>query len=174
MDVAATPPGAEIWTTTALILIAIGIACAIGVIRWGTAMRRRRKKAIDESALHAGPADQADQAATDAPEAPSPAPVPAPAPAPQPLAAPAAQPIGDAPALTQIKGLGPKAATQLTALGITGIDQLAALGPAEAAAIDRQMGALAGRLERDRWIEQARLLAAGDRAGFEAAFGKLG
>ena len=27
---------------------------------------------------------------------------------------------------------------------------------------------------RDRWIEQAKLLSAGDRAGYEAAFGKLG
>jgi len=26
---------------------------------------------------------------------------------------------------------------------------------------------------RDRWIEQSRLLAAGDKPGFEAVFGKL-
>jgi hypothetical protein len=29
-------------------------------------------------------------------------------------------------------------------------------------------------MARDRWIEQAQLLAAGDRAGYEATFGKLG
>jgi hypothetical protein len=29
-------------------------------------------------------------------------------------------------------------------------------------------------MERDRWREQARFLAQGDRAGYEAQFGKLG
>jgi predicted flap endonuclease-1-like 5' DNA nuclease len=36
------------------------------------------------------------------------------------------------------------------------------------------MGAFQGRIARDRWIEQARYLAADDVAGFEAVFGKLG
>ena len=37
----------------------------------------------------------------------------------------------------------------------------------------RQLGAFAGRPQRDQWIEQARLLAAGDTAGYESRFGKL-
>ena len=35
------------------------------------------------------------------------------------------------------------------------------------------MGPFTGRMARDRWIEQARLLSAGDQAGFEAKFGRL-
>jgi predicted flap endonuclease-1-like 5' DNA nuclease len=82
---------------------------------------------------------------------------------------------GPAPArpLTALKGVGPKVAERLGALGVTGIDQLAALSPEEAAALDAQLGAFQGRMARDRWVEQARLLAAGDTAGYEAAFGKL-
>ena len=76
--------------------------------------------------------------------------------------------------LTTIKGLGPKAASQLAALGITRFSQLAALGTEQVATVDAAMGPLQGRITRDKWVEQARLLAAGDRAGFEAAFGKIG
>ncbi len=76
--------------------------------------------------------------------------------------------------LTRIKGLGPKAAGQLKLLGITRFAQLGALGGAESAALDEQMGVFRGRLERDRWIEQARYLARGDTATFEKEFGKLG
>jgi predicted flap endonuclease-1-like 5' DNA nuclease len=76
--------------------------------------------------------------------------------------------------LTRIKGLGPKAATQLKLLGITRYAQLGALGPAECAALDEQMGVFRGRLDRDRWVEQARYLGRGDTATFEREFGKLG
>ena len=76
--------------------------------------------------------------------------------------------------LTRIKGLGPKAAAQLKLLGITRFVQLGALGMAESAALDEQMGVFRGRLERDRWIEQARYLARGDTTTFEKEFGKLG
>ena len=111
--------------------------------------------------------------------APAPAPiavpVAAPAPAPTPVtapAAPAAAPIASD--LTQIKGLGPKLAATLADLGITRVEQIAALSPDAAAALDAQLGVFKGRMMRDRWIEQATLLSAGDRAGYEAAFGKLG
>ena len=76
--------------------------------------------------------------------------------------------------LTRIKGLGPQAAAQLKLLGITRFAQLGALGTAESAALDEQMGVFRGRLERDRWIEQARYLARGDTTTFEKEFGKLG
>ncbi len=48
------------------------------------------------------------------------------------------------------------------------------VGSYEAAQLDAQLGAFQGRMERDRWREQARFLAQGDRAGYEAQFGKLG
>lgn len=75
--------------------------------------------------------------------------------------------------VTQLKGLGPKVAAQLGALGVATIGQMAALSESEAQRIDAQLGNFTGRMGRDRWIEQARLLAAGDKAGFEAVFGKL-
>ena len=43
----------------------------------------------------------------------------------------------------------------------------------DAAALDAKLGTFSGRMGRDRWLEQARFLAAGDKAGFEAVFGKL-
>ncbi|WP_375272972.1 hypothetical protein [Sphingomonas sp.] len=76
--------------------------------------------------------------------------------------------------ITQLKGLGPKIAARLGELGITQVDQLAWLDDQEAADLDAQLGAFQGRMERDRWREQARFLAQGDRAGYEAQFGKLG
>ncbi|GGB29229.1 hypothetical protein GCM10011380_18410 [Sphingomonas metalli] len=75
--------------------------------------------------------------------------------------------------ITQLKGLGPKLADRLAGLGITTVGQMAALTDDEAAALDAQLGPFAGRMARDRWIEQSRFLAAGDRAGFEAVFGRL-
>lgn len=86
-----------------------------------------------------------------------------------PVSAPA---FADSP-VTQLKGLGPKVATQLSALGVTTVGQMATLSESEAQSIDAQLGNFTGRMGRDRWIEQARLLAAGDKAGFEAIFGKL-
>jgi predicted flap endonuclease-1-like 5' DNA nuclease len=76
--------------------------------------------------------------------------------------------------LTALKGLGPKAAAQLNALGITHFKQIAALSPQDVSAIDARMGNFKGRIARDKWVEQASHLASGDRAGFEAKFGKLG
>ena len=81
---------------------------------------------------------------------------------------------GPADPLTQIKGLGPKAQAQLNDLGIRRYDQLAKLDDAQVAAVDAGMGAFKGRMLKDKWVEQAQHLAAGDKAGFEAKFGKLG
>jgi predicted flap endonuclease-1-like 5' DNA nuclease len=76
--------------------------------------------------------------------------------------------------LTRMKGLGPKARATLAGLGVTRYAQIAAWGDADIARIDAEMGAFKGRIVRDRWVEQARYLAADDVAGFEAVFGKLG
>jgi predicted flap endonuclease-1-like 5' DNA nuclease len=75
--------------------------------------------------------------------------------------------------LTRIKGLGPKLADQLHALGVTSFAQIAAWDDAEIDRIDARLGRFQGRIRRDDWPAQARLLAAGDTAGYEAKFGRL-
>lgn len=122
----------------------------------------------DEPIAAAAPLD-ANPAATaaDAPLAPNAASFDEPDPASAAASSPADGPV------TQLKGLGPKVATRLAELGITRVGQIAALDEDSEQALDAQLGAFSGRMVRDRWIEQARFLAAGDRAGFEAVFGKL-
>jgi predicted flap endonuclease-1-like 5' DNA nuclease len=73
-----------------------------------------------------------------------------------------------------LKGVGPRLAALLAQYGITRFDQLAGLRKTEIALLDARLGAFAGRIERDRLVEQACYLARDDRDGFEAKFGKLG
>jgi predicted flap endonuclease-1-like 5' DNA nuclease len=75
--------------------------------------------------------------------------------------------------LTRIKGVGPKLAAMLHRLGVTGFEDIAAWDDATIDRIDAQLGQFAGRIRRDKWVEQARLLTAGDTTGFEDKFGKL-
>jgi len=75
--------------------------------------------------------------------------------------------------LTRIKGLGPKLAALLGPLGVTSFAQIAEWDDAEIDRIDAQLGAFAGRIRRDNWVEQAKLLESGDTAAYEAKFGKL-
>lgn len=90
------------------------------------------------------------------------APTPAPAPA-----------TGEADDLLLLKGVGPKLNALLKELGITRFAQIAAWTDADIAAIDAKLGTFKGRPVRDHWIDQAKYLAAGDVAGFEAKYGKL-
>lgn len=75
--------------------------------------------------------------------------------------------------LRKIKGLGPKLVTLLNSLGITRIDQIASWSEEDIDRIDPQLGAFSGRIRRDNWVEQAKLLSGGDTAAYEAKFGKL-
>jgi predicted flap endonuclease-1-like 5' DNA nuclease len=75
--------------------------------------------------------------------------------------------------LTRIKGLGPKLVDQLRALGVTSFAQIAAWDDADIDRVDAQLGRFQGRIRRDDWPAQAKLLAAEDTAGYEAKFGKL-
>lgn len=134
----------------------------------------RAKDVLDEGAERA----QRNQALIDAAPAavkaaPEPAPAPEPMPEPVPAPAPAPAPVA-ADDLSRIKGIGPKLVTLLGELGVTSFAQIAAWEAADVAHIDGQLGRFAGRITRDQWIEQAKLLAAADEAGFAERFGKNG
>lgn len=121
------------------------------------------------------------------PAAPVVVPVEAEAPATAPIAPvavdPAPEPVPVSPAVTaapeseddllRLKGVGPKLRTLLIELGITRFAQIAAWTDTDLAAIDAKLGNFKGRPVRDQWIDQAKYLAAGDIAGFEAKYGKL-
>lgn len=75
--------------------------------------------------------------------------------------------------LGRLKGVGPKLVALLGTLGVTRYDQIAAWSEADIDRVDAQLGPFQGRIRRDDWVEQARLLAGGDTAAYEARFGKL-
>lgn len=98
-----------------------------------------------------------------------------PAPAPAAPADPApATPASSADDLTRIKGVGPKLVAVLGELGVTTYAQIAGWSEADVQRIDAQLGRFQGRITRDRWIEQARLLANGDEAQFMEKYGRTG
>lgn len=163
---------------------AFALALAIGLlVAWwlfgrssrGGRVRHHAPDVLDEGAAPA----QRNQALIDAPSAATVAVTPPPAAeiiggvgeAVALAASPA--PDGEADDLRRIKGIGPKLVTLLATLGVTRFDQIAAWTDADIDGIDAQLGTFAGRIRRDNWVEQAKYLAAGDVAGFEAQFGKL-
>ena len=183
-------------TTLILALLALFAVVVIFGIFWGASLKRQRVTGEKQLIANREAAEKGASGSTGMPPvAPAPPPLAdeplvAAAPfdaspatlaadlAPEP-AAPAEAPVpvamaATASGLTQLKGLGPKLAATLAELGFTRIDQIAALTPAEAEDLDARLGAFQGRMARDRWIEQAKLLSAGDTAGYEAEFGKLG
>ncbi|HOB13703.1 MAG TPA: hypothetical protein PKN09_05625 [Novosphingobium sp.] len=128
---------------------------------------------VVEEAEAAAPPPPPEPAAPPPAPAEMPAPEPAPTPVPEPEPAPpAAEPAG-ADDLSRIKGLGPKLQALLPQLGITTFAQIAALTDADLTDLDTKLGPFAGRPAKDSWVEQAKLLAAGDVAGFEERFGKV-
>lgn len=123
------------------------------------------------------------------PEAPVSAPVqrhaaPAPAPAPPSAPTPAAAPVtvapeaGSKPAtldapqggaaddLKKIKGVGPKLEAMLHGMGFYHFDQIANWTAEEVAWVDENLEGFKGRVSRDGWVEQAKLLAAGGETEF--------
>ena len=75
--------------------------------------------------------------------------------------------------LCMLKGVGPKFAAALHGLGFDRFEQIAGLTPTELERLDAQLGTFAGRITRDRIVEQADYLARNDIDGFEQRFGKL-
>lgn len=133
------------------------------------AVAKRNQALIDTPPVAASvPAAPPEPAAEPAPPPPPPSEV-SPAPAPAVTEAPAPQSGDD---LTRIKGLGPKLATILAEQGITSFDQIAGWSEADIARVDASLGRFEGRITRDNWVEQARMLSAGDMTAYEAKFGR--
>jgi predicted flap endonuclease-1-like 5' DNA nuclease len=65
--------------------------------------------------------------------------------------------------LSKIKGVGPKSQEKLHALGVFHYDQIAAWTPEQARWIGGALG-VPGRVERGRWVAQAKSLASGKQA----------
>lgn len=84
-----------------------------------------------------------------------------------PKIAPAVGPSDD---LTKINGIGPKLNDLCQSLGVRRFDQIATWGAAEIAEVDQYLK-IKGRIDRDNWVDQAKLLAVGDEEGWKAAFG---
>lgn len=177
------PP--EFTTYLPLILIALAV---LAVAIWALLRANRKARVIEDGSAPALGRDVLDegaapaarnQALIDAPRAVenvAASPLAAteaepstPAPDPAPLPTPAS---GDD--LTRIKGLGPKIAALLAELGVTQFDHVAAWSPEDIERIDAQLGRFAGRITRDQWVEQAKLLSEGDEKGFAAQYGNNG
>lgn len=69
--------------------------------------------------------------------------------------------------LKQLKGVGPKLEGVLNGLGFWHFDQIAKWGADEIAWVDDQLS-FKGRIERDGWVEQAKILADGGETAFSS------
>jgi predicted flap endonuclease-1-like 5' DNA nuclease len=118
--------------------------------------------------------------------APAPAPAAKPTPAPKPApakaaeeTAPAAEPAeadkpqgltaardGQADNLKEIKGVGPKLEKLLNSMGYYHFDQIAAWTDKEVAWVDENLQGFKGRVSRDNWVDQAKILASGGETEF--------
>lgn len=76
--------------------------------------------------------------------------------------------------LELLKGVGPKLNGLLKSLGVTTFDQVANWKAADISDVDSKLGSFAGRITRDNWVDQAKLLSKGDVKGFEKKYGSLG
>lgn len=155
------------------IYIAIGFATAFVVI-WLIGRANRKAKVVRESMTKDVLDDGAERASRNQAliDAGASAPKLDAEPKPEPVAAQAAASTDDD--LTRIKGLGPKIATMLREQGVTHFADIAAWNDSDIDRIDAQLGRFQGRIRRDSWVAQAKLLSAGDETGFTSKFGQNG
>lgn len=130
---------------------------------------------IEETPVETSPADAAPDTVQAA--APSEEPPEAEPEAEAPPEPAAASPFLDAPDgepddLTRIKGVGPKLNDMLHAIGVYHFAQIAGWNADEITEVDARLEAFQGRIERDRWAEQAGYLADDDMVSFRREFGK--
>lgn len=76
--------------------------------------------------------------------------------------------------LKEIKGVGPKLEALLHSMGFFHFDQIAGWGPEEVAWVDQNLKGFKGRVSRDNWVAQAKILAAGGETEFSKRVEKGG
>ena len=79
---------------------------------------------------------------------------------------------GKADDLKLIKGVGPKLEALCNRLGFYHFDQVAGWTADEVAWVDQNLEGFKGRVTRDDWVAQAKILAAGGETEFSAKKGK--
>ena len=79
---------------------------------------------------------------------------------------------GDADDLKKIKGVGPKLETLLNHLGVYHFAQIAGWNASEVAWVDDNLKGFKGRVSRDNWVDQAKILAEHEETEFSARVGK--
>ena len=68
--------------------------------------------------------------------------------------------------LKQIKGVGPKMEALLNKLGVFHFDQVGSWRKAEVQWVDDNLEGFKGRVSRDEWVKQAKILAKGGTTEF--------
>ena len=68
--------------------------------------------------------------------------------------------------LKKIKGVGPKMENMLNEMGFYHFDQVAAWSGDEVAWVDANLKGFKGRVSRDNWVDQAKMLADGGETAF--------
>ncbi|MDG1971703.1 MAG: endonuclease [Paracoccaceae bacterium] len=81
---------------------------------------------------------------------------------------------GGADDFKQIKGVGPKMEGMLNGMGFYHFDQVAAWSDQEVAWVDANLEGFKGRVSRDNWVEQAKVLAEGGETEFSKCVGDGG
>lgn len=155
-----------------------GIAAVAGLVLgmpWGaSAPARPTGTARPVAAVTPAPKAEAVPVAFVAVPAPAPAPAPAPeasAPAPKAKAPAKAKPAavagperlkaprkGKADNLQEIEGIGPAMEKLVNSLGFYHFDQIAGWSDADVAIVDAEMKSFKGRIARDKWVAQARII----------------
>ena len=79
---------------------------------------------------------------------------------------------GKADDLKEIKGVGPKLEGLLNSVGVWHFDQIASWKAKDIAFVDDKMEGFKGRITRDEWVKQARVLARGGSTEFSARVSK--
>jgi predicted flap endonuclease-1-like 5' DNA nuclease len=76
--------------------------------------------------------------------------------------------------LKQIKGVGPKLEALLHSMGFYHFDQIGSWGADEIAWVDQNLEGFKGRVSRDEWVAQAKILADGGTTAFSSKVKKGG